>query len=68
MQGTVKVWKSDLGWGFITGEDLQDYFCHFTNIEGEGRRNLTEGEWVDFEPVTTERGLAVRHLKVITKV
>lgn len=52
MQGKVKWWNSERGYGFITGDDQEEYFAHYKQIVGHGRRDLVEGWRVDFEPVT----------------
>src|SRR5439155_4308936 len=47
--GTVKWFSPEKGYGFITAEDGQDVFVHFSAIEGAGYRNLEEGQQVEFE-------------------
>ncbi|UNC92414.1 cold shock domain-containing protein [Candidatus Contubernalis alkalaceticus] len=56
MQGYVKAWKSDKGYGFLAGQDGDDYFVHFTNIEGEGYQELLEGRDVEFDIEEVEQG------------
>ena len=56
LKGTVKWWSSKRGYGFITGNDGQDYFAHYKQIRGEGHRDLEEGGKVEFEPRPTEKG------------
>ena len=53
-KGTVKWFNADKGYGFITGEDGQDVFVHFSAINGEGYKSLDEGQAVsyDVEPVS----------------
>jgi CspA family cold shock protein len=53
MKGTVKWFNSGKGYGFITCEDGKDVFVHFSAIQGEGYRNLVEGQKVEF---SIERG------------
>jgi len=48
-QGTVKFFNTEKGYGFITREDGDDVFVHYSNIEGTGYRSLTEGQSVEFE-------------------
>jgi len=47
--GTVKFFNADRGFGFIAREAGEDVFVHYSNIEGEGHRSLTEGDRVEFE-------------------
>ena len=49
MMGTVKWFSSEKGYGFIAGQDGEDYFCHYSDISGEGWKNLTEKQTVTFE-------------------
>ena len=47
--GKVK-WFSDMrGWGFITDENKNDVFVHYSNIQMEGRKSLDENDVVEFE-------------------
>ncbi len=46
--GTVKWFNSGKGYGFIEREGGPDVFVHFSAIQGEGFRNLFEGQQVEF--------------------
>jgi CspA family cold shock protein len=46
--GTVKWFSRQKGYGFIEREGGDDVFVHFSAIQGEGFRNLEEGEQVEF--------------------
>lgn len=56
-QGTVKWFNDDKGYGFITRESGDDVFVHFSAIQGDGFKSLTEGQHVTFEVEEGERGL-----------
>jgi CspA family cold shock protein len=62
--GTVKWFDSKKGFGFIQGnEDGKDIFVHYTSIEGDGFRSLKDGESVEFELVSSDKGLQAHHVK-----
>jgi len=46
--GTVKWFNASKGFGFITKDNGEDIFVHFTAIQGEGYRTLVEGQKVEF--------------------
>ena len=50
-QGTVKWFSNEKGFGFISREGEDDVFVHFSAIEGEGYKSLTEGQAVEFDVV-----------------
>ena len=49
MKGTVKFFDGTKGWGFITDENKNDVFVHYSNIIMEGRKSLDENDIVEFE-------------------
>jgi CspA family cold shock protein len=51
--GTVKWFNGSKGYGFISREDGEDVFVHYSAIQTEGFRTLEEGQQVEF---TVERG------------
>lgn len=56
MTGTVKWFNGDKGFGFITAEDGNDVFAHFSQINKEGFKTLEEGEKVTFDVVAGAKG------------
>ena len=56
-QGTVKWFNDDKGYGFITRESGDVVFVHFSAIQGDGFKSLSEGQHVTFEVEEGERGL-----------
>ena len=56
MQGKVKWFNAEKGFGFIEKEDGGDVFVHFSAIQGEGFKSLEEGQSVEFEVVDGDRG------------
>ncbi|MFN7249319.1 MAG: cold-shock protein [Anaerobacillus sp.] len=56
LQGTVKWFNAEKGFGFIEREDGDDVFVHFSAIQGDGFKSLEEGQKVTFEIVEGNRG------------
>jgi len=56
LQGTVKWFNAEKGFGFIEREDGDDVFVHFSAIQGDGFKSLEEGQKVNFEIVEGNRG------------
>jgi Cold shock proteins len=56
MQGKVKKFNKEKGFGFITLEDGKDVFFHYSQLVMEGFKTVDEGEDVEFEIVETDRG------------
>jgi CspA family cold shock protein len=52
----VKWFNANKGFGFIKREEGQDLFVHFSSINMQGYKSLTEGDKVSFEVEDTERG------------
>ncbi|MCD8502654.1 MULTISPECIES: cold-shock protein [Bacillaceae] len=56
VQGTVKWFNAEKGFGFIEVEGQDDVFVHFSAIQGEGFKSLEEGQTVTFEIEQGQRG------------
>jgi len=63
--GTVKWFNDAKGYGFITPEDGEDVFVHFSEIAGEGFRSLSEGMKVEFEITTGPKGKKAANVRKI---
>lgn len=55
-EGTVKWFNESKGFGFITSDDGNDVFAHFSAIKAEGFKTLAEGDRVSFDVVDGEKG------------
>jgi CspA family cold shock protein len=54
--GTVKWFNDSKGYGFITQEDGGDVFVHYSAIQSDGFKTLSEGQSVEFEVVKGPKG------------
>ena len=62
MNGTVKWFNAEKGFGFITTEEGNDVFAHFSQIQKEGFKTLDEGQEVEFDVVEGEKGLQAENV------
>ena len=61
-KGTVKWFNGEKGYGFVTRENGEDVFAQFSAIQGDGFKTLEEGQAVEFEVETSDRGLQAANI------
>jgi len=65
MQGKVKWFNPDKGYGFIETEEGNDVFVHFSAIQSDGFKTLEEEQAVEFDVVEGNRGSQAANVVVI---
>ncbi|MCI0494038.1 cold-shock protein [candidate division KSB1 bacterium] len=63
--GTVKWFNSNKGFGFVTRENGDDIFVHFSAIRGDGFRSLAEQQRVEFTVAQGDKGLQAQDVIVL---
>lgn len=64
MNGTVKWFNPEKGFGFITGDDGKDVFAHFSQINAEGYKSLEEGQKVSFDVAQGPKGPQAENITI----
>ena len=62
-QGIVKWFNDRKGYGFISQEDGNDVFVHFSSIDAPGYKTLAEGDNVDFDIEESDRGPEAKNVR-----
>jgi CspA family cold shock protein len=63
--GTVKFFNAEKGFGFISREQGDDVFVHYSNIQGDGYKSLDEGQRVEFDVAPGRKGEEAQNVRVI---
>lgn len=63
--GTVKFFSSEKGYGFISRDEGDDVFVHFSNIAGDGFKNLEQDQQVEFEVGPGRKGDEALNVRVL---
>ena len=62
--GTVKFFNAEKGFGFISREQGDDVFVHYSNIQGSGYRSLEDGQRVEFDVAPGRKGEEAQNVRV----
>jgi len=63
-KGTVKWFNEKKGFGFLSQEDGEDVFVHYSSIQDEGFKTLQEGQAVEFEVQDGPKGPQAVNVKL----
>jgi CspA family cold shock protein len=64
-QGTVKFFNAEKGYGFISRDQGEDVFVHFSQIQGEGYKTLEDGQRVEFDVAPGRKGEEAQNVRAI---
>ncbi len=68
MQGKVKWFNNQKGYGFITRNDGSgDVFVHYSAVQGNGFKSLAEGDTVEFEVIDSDKGPKAANVTKVEK-
>ena len=65
MTGRVKWFNNDKGYGFIDYKQNEDIFVHYSAIELDGYKTLTEGQLVEFKLIETSKGYQAINVRLL---
>ena len=63
--GTVKWFNAEKGYGFISRDQGEDVFVHYSEIRSEGFRTLDEGQRVEFDVTRGQKGLQAQDVELL---
>ena len=61
----MKFFNNEKGYGFISREDGEDVFVHYSNIQGSGYRSLEEGQRVEFDIAPGRKGEEAQNVRIV---
>jgi CspA family cold shock protein len=63
--GTVKFFNAEKGFGFISREQGDDVFVHYSQIQGSGYKSLQDGQKVEFEVAPGRKGDEAQNVRLL---
>lgn len=63
MKAKVKWFNNAKGYGFISEDNGEDIFIHYSNIDKDGYKTLEQGQIVEFDKVKTDKGYKATNIK-----
>ena len=60
--GKVKLFNNEKGYGFIVKENYDDIFVHYSQIQDDGFKTLSEGQLVEFDLIVGDKGLQAQNV------
>ncbi len=60
--GKVKWFNNEKGYGFIVKENYDDIFVHYSQIQDDGFKTLSEGQLVEFDLIVGDKGLQAQNV------
>ena len=63
--GTVKFFNAEKGYGFITRDEGKVVFVHYSSIQGDGFKSLSEGQRVEFDVAPGRKGEEAQNVRII---
>jgi CspA family cold shock protein len=64
-QGTVKFFNAEKGYGFISRDQGDDVFVHFSQIQGDGYKTLEDGQRVEFDVAPGRKGEEAQNVRPV---
>jgi cold shock protein len=64
-EGVVKWFSNEKGYGFIAQPDSEDVFVHFSAIQADGYKSLTEGQKVEFDITEGPKGKQAANVRIV---
>ena len=68
MKGRVKWFNNEKGYGFIDYKENEDVFVHYSAINYDGYKSLSEGQYVDFRLLETTKGYQALDVNIIKEI